>query len=76
MAVVDGFGLSLAVSVASASPHETMLVKATLEASFVEDKPEWLIGHRAYDSDPLDTQLKAEGIEMISPRRKGRKQPK
>jgi hypothetical protein len=31
---------------------------------------------RAYDSDPLDAQLKAEGIEMISPHRKGRKKPK
>jgi transposase len=32
-----------------------------------------LIGDRAYDSDPLDASLQAEGIEMIAPHRKGRK---
>jgi hypothetical protein len=56
--------------------HEVTLVGATLEATFVEDKPERLIGDRAYDSDPLDAQLMAEGVEMISPHRKGRKKPK
>jgi hypothetical protein len=43
---------------------------------FVEDKPKPLIGDQAYGSDPLDAQLKAEGIEIISPHRKGRKKPK
>ena len=76
MVVADRSGLPVSVHAACASPHEVTLVGATLEASFVEDKPERLIGDRAYDSDPLDAQLKAEGVEMISPHRKGRKKPK
>jgi transposase len=75
MVVADRSGLPVSVHAACASPHEVTLVGATLEASFVEDKPERLIGDRAYDSDPLDAQLKAEGVEMISPHRKGRKKP-
>ena len=34
MAISDGHGLPLAVHVASASPHETKLVEATLQATF------------------------------------------
>jgi hypothetical protein len=29
--------------------------------------PENLIGDRAYDSDPLDEELRNDGIEMIAP---------
>jgi transposase len=39
-------------------------------------EPERLIGDRAYDSDPLDAALKAQGVEMIAPHRKGRKKRK
>ena len=39
-------------------------------------KPERLIGDKAYDSDPLDAQLGLQGIEMIAPHRRGRKKPK
>ena len=35
-----------------------------------------MIGDKAYDSDPLDRQLAAGGIEMIAPHRRGRKKPK
>ena len=38
--------------------------------------PEHLIGDRAYDSDPLDARLRAQGIEMIAPHRRGRKRPR
>ena len=34
-----------------------------------------MIGDRAYDSDPLDGRLKAEGIELIAPHRTGRVKP-
>ena len=54
MAIADRHGLPLAVHVASASPHETKLVEATLAARFLARNPERLIGDRAYDSDPLD----------------------
>jgi transposase len=73
MALADGSGLPLAVHVASASPHEVTLVGETLASSFVGEQPERLIGDRAYDSDPLDAALEAQGVEMIAPHRKGRK---
>jgi hypothetical protein len=38
----------------------------------IEAKPENLIGDRAYDSDPLDEQLRRDGIEMIAPHRSNR----
>ena len=76
MAVADGFGLPLAVSVTSASPHEATLVERTLEARFVEEKPKRLIGDRAYDSDPLDAELGLQSIEMIAPHRRRRQKAK
>jgi hypothetical protein len=33
----------------------------------IEAKPETLIGDRAYDSDPLDEELRRDSIEMIAP---------
>ena len=57
MAVADGAGLPLAISVGSASPHEVKLVEDTLDKRFTEEMPERLIGDRAYDSDPLDERL-------------------
>ena len=73
MAVADGSGLPVAVCAASATPHEASLVKATLEARFVKAKPERLIGDKAYDSDGLDAELKAQGVEMIAPHRENRR---
>ncbi len=76
VALADASGLPLSVCAASASPHEVTLVGETLRASFVEGKPERLIGDRAYDSDPLDAELREEGIEMIAPHRRNRKKKK
>ena len=46
-----------------------------LAGSFLDELPARLIGDKAYDSDPLDTELTEEyGIEMIAPNRRGRKQ--
>ncbi len=73
VALADASGLPLSVCAASASPHQVTLVGETLRASFVEGKPERLIGDRAYDSDPLDAELREEGIEMIAPHRRNRK---
>ena len=73
MALADGSGLPLAVHATSASPHEVTLVGETLASSFVGEQPERLIGDQAYDSDPLDAALEAQGVEMIAPHRKGRK---
>jgi len=65
--VADRSGLPLSIHASSASPHEVTLVESTLGARFVEEKPERLIGDKAYDSDKLDASLKAEGVELIAP---------
>ena len=72
MAVVDRHGLPLAVDVASASPAEVRLVISTLEARFVPELPERLIGDKAYDSDPLAAQLAQGDVELIAPNRENR----
>ena len=41
----------------------------------IEAKPENLIGDRADDSDPLDEELRNDGIEMIAPHRSNRSKP-
>jgi hypothetical protein len=38
--------------------------------------PQRLIGDRAYDADPLDSELAKLGVEMIAPHRRNRKRPK
>ena len=76
MALADRSGLPLSVRAASASPHEVTLVRDALNGRFVSEKPQRLIGDRAYDSDPLDAELAKMGIEMIAPHRNNRKKPK
>ena len=73
MAVADGHGLPLAIDVASASPAEVRLDCSTLEARFIPEVPERLIGDKAYDSDPLAAQLAEVGIELIAPNRTNRR---
>ena len=72
MAIADRAGLPIAITIASASPHETQLVAQTLNASFLPDNPERLIGDAAYDSDGLDQTLAACEIELIAPHRGNR----
>jgi len=68
MAISDSHGLPFAVHVASASPHETKLVAATLKQRFLPEIPQRMIGDRAYDSDPLDAQIRQQfGVELIAP---------
>jgi transposase len=72
MAIAAVTSLPLAVTVESASPHETKLVEETLAGSFL---PARLIGDRAYDSDPLDRRLERDySIELIAPNRENRSQ--
>jgi transposase len=42
----------------------------------VDDRPEHLIGDKAYDSDPLDARLAAQGIELMAPHRANRTKTK
>jgi transposase len=59
--------------VASASPHETKLVGATIERRFLAETPERLIGDRAYDSDPLDVQIRERfGVQVVAPHKSKR----
>jgi transposase len=75
MALADRHGLPIAIHIAPAAPHEVTLVEATLASRFVVEVPQRLIGDRAYDSDPLDEQLRAQGIELIAPHRSNRVKP-
>ncbi len=72
MAVADRSGLPVAVYAASAGPHEVSLVQSTLSEVLTAERPQRLIGDKAYDSDPLDAELAAEGIELIAPHRANR----
>jgi transposase len=73
MAIADRTGFPVALCTASASPNEVTLVEQTLNARFVDDLPERLIGDKAYDSDPLDERLLRDyGIEFIAPNRQAR----
>jgi transposase len=76
MAMADRTGFPLAVHVDSASPHEVTLVRKTIEGRFLVPLPERIIGDKAYHSDPLDAEMKQLGVEMIAPRRSGRKKVK
>lgn len=67
MAVADRHGLPIACGIASGQRHEAKLVVDTLKARFVDELPRRLIGDKAYDSNKLDAELAAMGVDMISP---------
>jgi transposase len=67
MAIADRNGLPIAVGIASGQRHEAPLVIDTLGQRFVRGKLTRLIGDKAYDSNILDEQLAAKGIDMIAP---------
>jgi len=76
IALADDHSLPLAVSIESASPHESQLVEGVLGHSFLDALPAQLIGDKAYDSDRLDRELSERyGIEMIAPHRGERHTP-
>ena len=75
MVVADFHGFPVAADTSSAAPHEVTLVRDTLQARFTRERPRRLIGDRAYDSDPLDRELAAEGIELIAPHKSNRVRP-
>ena len=51
----------LSVSTHAANHHEVRLVQLCFDFYMIEAKPENLIGDRAYDSDPLDEELRNDG---------------
>ncbi len=76
MAVADSAGLPLAVYTESAAPHEVRLVEQTLLGRFTDERPQRLIGDKAYDSDPLDEKLAEFETEMIAPHKANQKRKK
>jgi CheY-like chemotaxis protein/transposase len=73
MVLVDARGLPIAVDTTSASPHESQLVQGLLDFMLTDELPERIIGDKAYDSNQLDDELAADGIEMIAPHRRNRR---
>ena len=69
----SAYGLPVAVTTGSASPHESTLVQGLFDFMLTLDAPERIIGDKAYDSDALDEELDDECIEMIAPHRSSRK---
>lgn len=69
--MADAHGYPIAVCVESASPAEVKLAVQTVRSRFTSALPQRLIGDKAYDSNPLDTEMAAIGIRMISPNRNG-----
>jgi len=68
MAVADGSGLPIAVGIASGQRNEVLLVDDTLDACFLDELPQRVIGDKAYDSNQLDERLLRErNVEMIAP---------
>ena len=84
MVVVDGQGVPIGSTLASASPSEVTLAEETLETIKVPRKgrgrpkkrPQRLIGDKGYDSDPLRKRLKTFKIDLIVPHRKNRTKAK
>lgn len=67
MALADGNGLPLAVSIESGSRHDVALVDQTLDEAFVDELSPRLIADKAFDSAPLEKRLRDErGVELIS----------
>ena len=73
MVLVDARGLPVAVDTCSASPHESTLVQQLFTFMLTADRPERVIGDKAYDSDALADELAAHGTELIAPHRRNRK---
>jgi len=78
MVVASGEGLPVGVHVASATPHETMLIEETLDQATLpaSDKTHPLVADRAYDSDKLRDRLAERGLDLVCPHRRNRKKPK
>jgi transposase len=84
MVVVDGQGVPIGSTLASASPAEVTLAEEALETVKIPRKgrgrpkkrPLRLIGDKGYDSDPLRKRLKELKIDLIVPHRKNRTKAK
>lgn len=76
MAIADGQGLPIGITVHSASPHEVKLAETTVNSIPIKAKLQRIVGDRAYSSKPLSERfLNGFGIELISPPKSNFKNP-
>ena len=73
MIMVDAKGLPVAACTSAAGPHESRSVQELFDFMITTQKPERLIGNKAYDSDALDEAMAAMQVEMIAPHRRNRR---
>ena len=78
MAIADGNGLPIAISLGSGSRHDSTFVDQTLDEVTLKYLPPRLIGDKAFDSAKIVARVRDErGLALIAPRRcttKSRKQ--
>ena len=70
MALADGNGLPIAVSIGDGSRHDVALVVQTLDAAFTKYLPQRLIGDKAFDSAKLEVECEDRRIELIALKRR------
>jgi hypothetical protein len=73
MLLVDGRGMPLAVNLHAANHAEVHLIQPLLDEHQLEQYAPRLIDDRATDSNKLRDELAADGIRLITPHRRGRK---
>lgn len=73
MAIADASGLPISVWIGPANTHECKLVEETIDSRFVKEKPKYLVGDMAYDSDPLDEKLLKKKNKLIAPHKQNGK---
>jgi len=72
MGISDKSGFPVSIHLASATPHEISLVEKTLASRLTTNAPIYLVGDKAYDSNPLDRKLLRQGTELIAPHKANR----
>lgn len=65
--MADGEGKPIGITIESASPHEVKLAPNAIKNVQTKEKPERVIGDKAYTSQDLRAELKKENIELIAP---------
>lgn len=72
MALADGNGLPISISIADGNRHDVVLTEETLDAAFVDELPPRLIGDKAWDSKKHEVSLAEQReLELIAPKRQG-----
>ena len=74
MSLTNAQSLPIAVGATPAGPHEVTLVEGTLDACFLENVLDNVIGDKAYESDTLDERLAYErGVSLVAPHKSNRR---